>query len=73
MSKVSVRIFRAGTSATEVGIESGKTVKDVLKKSGLNKKDSEIIQINGEIKSLQTKVEDGDVIILAKNIEGGAI
>lgn len=70
---LSVRIFRAGTNATEVGVESGQTVKDVLRKSGLNKKDSEIIQINGEIKSMDTKVQDGDVIILAKNIEGGSI
>lgn len=66
-----VRIFRAGTDATEVSVAEGSTVKDVLSKSGLNKKDSEIVQINGNIKDMNTKVADGDVIVLVKNVVGG--
>lgn len=68
---LSVRIFRAGTDATEVSVPEGSTVKDVLNKSGLNKKDSEIVQINGNIKDMNTKVSDGDVIVLVKNVVGG--
>ena len=73
MSRIAAKIFRAGTDGMEISLESGQTVEDALQKSGLNKKSSEIIQINGKIKSIDTEVQDGDVIILAKNIEGGSI
>lgn len=68
-----IKIFRAGTEGMEVALDKGKTVQDALDKSGLNKKDSEIVQINGDIQSLSTELEDGDVVILAKNIVGGSI
>lgn len=68
---IAVKIFRAGTDGMEVSLESGKTVKDALNKSGLNKKSSEIVQINGKIKSVDSVLEDGDQVILVKNIEGG--
>jgi len=71
MSKITVKIFRAGSDGTEVSIKEGSTVKDALKKSGLNKKDSEIIQVNGDIESLSHELEDGDQVVLVKNIEGG--
>jgi len=73
MSNITVKIFRAGSDGTEVSLKEGATVSDALKKSGLNKKDSEIIQINGDIKSMSDKLSDGDQVVLVKNIEGGSI
>ena len=73
MSNITVKIFRAGSDGTEVSLKEGSTVSDALKKSGLNKKDSEIIQINGDIKSMSDKLSDGDQVVLVKNIEGGLI
>jgi sulfur carrier protein ThiS len=72
MSDISIKIFRAGSDGTEVSLKEGSTVSDALKKSGLNKKDSEIVQINGDIKSLSDRLSDGDQVVLVKNIEGGS-
>lgn len=73
MSNISIKIFRAGSDGTEVSLKEGSTVSDALKKSGLNKKDSEIIQINGDIKSMSDELSDGDQVVLVKNIEGGLV
>lgn len=71
MSKITVKIFRAGSDGTEVSIKKKATVREALEKSGLNKKDSEIIQVNGDIKSMSQKLNDGDQVVLVKNIEAG--
>ena len=67
-----VKVFRAGTKGSEVALNGGRTVQDALKAAGLSKKESEIVQVNGEeIEDLYLELEDGDRIVLVKNIEGG--
>jgi len=72
MSKITVKIFRAGSDGTEVSLKKGATVESALEKAGLNKKDSEIIQVNGDIESMSYKLSEGDQVVLVKNIEGGS-
>lgn len=71
--KITVKVFRGGSGGTEVSVNDGASVKVALRKGGLNKKDSEIIQVNGDVESMSYKLSDGDQVVLVKNIEGGGI
>jgi len=67
-----VKVFRAGSKGIEVALNGGRTVEDALKAAGLVKKDAEVMQINGEeVDDLYYELEDGDRVVLVKNIEGG--
>lgn len=69
--KITVKVFRGGSTGTEVSVRKGASVKAALRKGGLNKKDSEIVQVNGDVESMSFKLSDGDQVVLVKNIEGG--
>lgn len=69
-----VKVGRTGGNVQEVALNGEHTVFDALKAAKLNKKDSEIVKVNGEDIDDDTdyELDDGDVVLLVKNIEGGA-
>lgn len=67
-----VKVFRAGSKGIEVALNGGRTIEDALKAAGLVKKEAEVMQVNGEeVDDVYYELEDGDRIVLVKNIEGG--
>lgn len=67
-----VKVFRAGGKGVEVALNGGRTVDDALKAAGIVKKEAEVVQVNGEeIDDMSYELEDGDRVVLTKNIEGG--
>ena len=72
---ITVTVGRMGGDASKVELKGRQNVRDALSAVGLNKKSSEIIQVNGEEINQNTamdyKLSEGDQIILTRNIEGG--
>jgi sulfur carrier protein ThiS len=67
-----VKVARTGSKVQEVSLKDGRTINDALKIAGINKKESEIVNVNGEeIDDLTMDLDDGDRVVLVKNIEGG--
>ena len=67
-----VKVFRSGSKGAEVGLNGGRTIEDALKAAGLSKKESETVQVNGEeTDDMQLELEDGDRIVLVKEVAGG--
>ena len=67
-----VKVGRAGSKAQEVILNGGRTVSDAIKAAGFQKKESEIVNVNGEeVDDLDLELEDGDRVSLIKNVEGG--
>lgn len=67
-----VKVGRTGSKADEYVLNGDRTVSAALKAAGFNKKESEIINVNGEeIDDVYMELEDGDRVILVKNIQGG--
>lgn len=69
-----VKVARTGSVVKDVALNGGRTIDDALKAAGVNKKESEIIQVNGEeVDDLTIELEEGDRIVLVKNISGGRV
>lgn len=69
-----VNVFRAGSKGIEVALNGARTVKDALIAAGLQKKETEIINVNNvEIDDMSHVLEHEDRIVLVKNIQGGVI
>ncbi len=74
-SAISVEVMRIGTSAKKVALPRGATVSAALEAAKLSLKDTEVVQVNedvidnDEVKTYE--VENGDEIILVKNVAGG--
>lgn len=72
---ITAKVCRSGGRAIEVALSTGNSVEDAIDAAGLNLKTSEVVQVNGEevdrSELSEMKVEDGDRIILVKNIQGG--
>lgn len=69
-----VKVGRVGTTIKEIALNGDRTVEDALAAAGFKIKDSEIVQVNGdeiEEDEMDMELEDGDRVILVKNIEGG--
>ena len=67
-----VKVGRSGSKAVEVMLNGGRTVEDALKAAGFSKKESEIVNVNGEeVDDISMDLEDGDRVVLVKNVEGG--
>lgn len=71
---VDIKVSRSGSKVETFTLANGnRAVSDALRAAGINKKESETIQVNGEeIDDLDYELEDGDRVVLIKNIEGGA-
>ena len=66
-----VKVARTGSKVQEVALNGGRTVEDALIAAGISKKTSEEIQVNGEEADLDMELENGDRVVLVKNVEGG--
>ena len=66
-----VEVARLGTKAERVALNGRHTVADALETAGINKKDTEEITVNGDDAEMDYQLEDGDKVLLTKNIEGG--
>lgn len=75
-NNIFVKIFRHGAPAVEVLLTPGSTVASALENAQMTKKSSEAIEIrsegsrSSETASMETELQDGDSIILTKNVEG---
>lgn len=69
---ISVKVARSHGKVIPVRLAQGKrTVEDALKLAGLSIKDSEEAFVNGEEAEMEYELENGDRVILVKNVEGG--
>jgi molybdopterin converting factor small subunit len=70
---VDIKVSRSGSKVETFTLANGnRAVSDALRAAGINKKESETIQVNGEeIDDMDYELEDGDRVVLIKNIEGG--
>lgn len=66
-----IKVSRTGSKVIEVTLNGGHSVADALEAAGLTKKASEMIYVNKEEVDDDYELEDGDRVVLAKNIEGG--
>ena len=70
-AEIMVKVARTGSKVVEVALNGGREVRDALEAAGISKKESEEISVNGEEADLDYELEDGDRVVLTKNIEGG--
>jgi sulfur carrier protein ThiS len=68
---LSVKVCRANSKAIEVNLEEGATVQDALEVAEINPKRSEVVRIDGDEVEMDYEVEDGDIVTIVRNIEGG--
>lgn len=72
---IEVRVGRAHGSPKTVSLNGDRTVQDALNAAGLVKKDTEIVSVNGksvpEDELFTRELEEGDRVILVRNVEGG--
>jgi sulfur carrier protein ThiS len=68
---IEVKVARTGSQVKEICLNGDHTVQDALDAAGLNVKASEEIRVNGETVDADYELEDGDRVVLAKNIAGG--
>ena len=67
-----IKVYRAGGKGVEVALNGDQTIMAAIKAAGYSKKETEVAQVNGEeVDDLYQDLEDGDRVVLTKNIEGG--
>jgi len=70
-AEIMVKVARTGSKVVEVALNGGREVRDALNAAGISKKESEEISVNGEEVDMDYELEEGDRVVLTKNIEGG--
>jgi len=70
-AEIMVKVARTGSKVVEIALNGNREVRDALEAAGISKKESEEISVNGEEANLDYELEDGDRVVLTKNIEGG--
>ena len=71
MDEIIVKVARVGASTVEICLNGDHSVADALKAAQISPKATEAFKVNGDTVSEDYELEDGDVVILTKNIEGG--
>jgi putative ubiquitin-RnfH superfamily antitoxin RatB of RatAB toxin-antitoxin module len=66
---IDVQVSRMGAKVIKVTLDDGHTVEDALSAAGLNAKNSEEIYVNGGEEDTDYELEDGDRVVLVKNVE----
>lgn len=66
-----VKVARTGGRVSEVSVENGTTVEEVLEASGIDYSSTDRIRKNGVRAELDDKVSKSDVITIAGKIKGG--
>lgn len=70
-STIEVKVARTGGKTVEVVLNGGRSVLDALDAAGFAKKEAEEIHVNGEEVEEDYDLEDGDRVVLVKNVSGG--
>lgn len=69
---VLVKVGRTGAKVVEIALNGDRSVSAALREAGFAKKEAEIVNVNGEeVDDMNMELEDGDRVILVKNIQGG--
>ena len=66
---ITVKAVRFPGQTQEAAIEDGSKVQDVLRALGLDATGYQI-QLNGDVVSLSSSVDDGDMVVLTKAVKG---
>lgn len=64
-----VKVGASGGIVNEVALEDNQTVSDALRVAGISVGDREV-RVNGAAASLDTIIEDGDIVLLTTKIKG---
>ena len=64
-----VKIGRLGESVQEYALTNGDTVSDLLEQAGIDLENEEL-QRNGERVSLDTNLQDGDIVLIVPKVQG---
>jgi len=68
---VLVKVGRTGAKVIEIALNGDRSVSAALREAGFAKKEAEIVNVNGvETDDMDMELEDGDRVILVKNIQG---
>ena len=67
-----VKIGKLGESVQEYALTSGETVSDLLEQASIELEGEEV-QRNGQRVSLDTVLEDGDIVMLVPKVEGASL
>lgn len=72
---IEVKVSRTGGRTHEVTLDGGRTIKDALEAADLRLKPSEEAYVNDDLVDEDDmddmELEDGDRVVLVKNIDGG--
>lgn len=68
---IEVSVARVGGKSATYVLNGKRSVEDALQVAGLRKKDSEIVQVNGEEAEMDKELEESDRVVLVQNIAGG--
>jgi sulfur carrier protein ThiS len=69
--EIIVKVGRTGSKVIDIALNGARSVADALEAAGITKKESEDVRVNGEDVEEDYDLEDGDRVLLVKNIEGG--
>jgi len=73
MTKIKVQVGRVGATLKSVTLKAGSSVEDAIIKAGLKVKSTEEVRVNTNERDIDDEVENNDVIMLVRNVEGGTI
>jgi sulfur carrier protein ThiS len=74
---IAVQVGRAHTKLVSISLNGDRTINQALHDAGLTRKDTEVVSVNGaqvdndELDSYT--LEDGDRVVLVKNVSGGLL
>jgi len=71
MTEIFVEVARIGASVQTVCLNGEHTVLDACKAANISPKSTEAFKVNGDTVNGSYELEDGDRLVLVKNIEGG--
>lgn len=70
-ANITVRVLPPNSRALEVSVPRGSTVQDVLRQGGVSLAKAQAIRIGGESVSLDTVVQENQILSIAPEVVGG--
>lgn len=70
-STIEVQVGRFGRPVVNIQLDNGSTVEDALDEADLTAKKSETVTLNGDAVEMDEELEDNDIILLTRNVQGG--
>ena len=68
---IEVQAGRFGRPVETLEMSEGDTIEDALEEAGLKVRSTESVTLNGDSTDISEELQDDDVIILTRNVEGG--